>query len=480
MENEANDNPFLYQQVIALVERQIQVGTLRPGDRLPSLRSLSHELEVSVPTVRQAYLELERRHYLEARPKSGYFLKPQLKPVSDRQLKKSRSGEPIVVRCRELIDEIYEGVHRPGVLPLGVANPTMANPATKMLHRALRRVAPRAEERLFVYAPTNGDAKLRRQLAYRYFGLGVEVDPDAIVITNGAQEAISLALQAVASPGDVIAVESPTYHGQLELIESLGLLALEVETCPQTGVDVDALETILATHSVAACLFSAALNNPLGSLMPEDSRERMVRLLEKRQVPLIEDDVYGELIFEGSRPHPGQYYARDGWVITCSSFSKTLAPGYRIGWILPGRFGREIVKRKRAFSCATGLLPQLALSDILGSGDFERYLRRLVPVLSDNAKRMACAVSCSFPSSTRFSCPQGGSVLWVEVPGIDSVDFFRLALEANVSIVPGTVFAARNRYRSCFRISYGHPWSDRVEAGIQSLAEIARNNLQAT
>ena len=476
---EPGAEPFLYQRVIDLIRGQIGSGTLRPGDRLPSLRSLSTQLELSVPTVRQAYLELERSGRIEARPKSGYFVKPiaeaalvRKKPCSSRP-----RAEPVTIRCRELIDEVYDGIHHPAILPLGAANPSMALPATKTLHRAMKRVMSRAEERVFAYAPTNGEPALQRQLAYRALNQGLQIDPDDIVVTNGAQEAMALALQSVASPGDVIAVESPCYHGQLELIESSGMLALEIDTCPIDGVEVDALQAALDAHSIGACIFSSAINNPLGSRMPDAARKRMVELLEKHGVPLIEDDVYGELAFHGQRPRPGQFYAKKGGVITCSSFSKTVAPGYRTGWIYPGRFHAEIVKRKRALSCATGLLAQLALAEFIGSGDYDRYLRRLVPVLRENAQRMACLASHVFPESTRLSRPQGGSVLWVEVPGLDSVALFRSALAANISIVPGVVFAARNRYRSFFRISYGHPWTEEVEEGMRKLGQLVTEHV---
>ncbi len=466
---------FRYQSVVELIRKQIDAGTLRPGDRLPSLRSLGSKMGLSVPTVRQAYLELERLEWIEARPKSGYFVRPRTANALVR--KTSRRNEPVRVCCRDLLDDVHDAIHRPGILPLGVSNPTMALPATKTLHRAMKRVMSAAEERAFAYAPTSGDPSLKRQLAYRYLAQGLQVDPDEIIITNGAQEAMALALQCVASPGDVIAVESPTYFGLLELIETLGMRALEIETCPLEGVEVTALEAALDGHRVAACMFSSAINNPLGSRLPADNRRRIVELLEARNVPLIEDDVYGDLVFDGDRPLPARAFAKKGSVITCSSFSKTVAPGYRIGWVVPGESGAELVKLKRAVSCSSGLLQQLTLAEFLGSGDFDRYLRRLIPVLRDNAERMSCAVARAFPDHTRLSQPRGGSVLWVEVPGIDAVALFREALAHGVSIMPGTVFAARHRYRSFMRLSYGHPWSDKIEAGIERLGALAKAQL---
>jgi DNA-binding transcriptional MocR family regulator len=465
--DKTNDE-FLYSQVAGLISEQLQSGALRPGDRLPSLRRLSDQLRVSIPTVRQAYLELERRGRIEARPKSGYYIQAR------RQSRLGKVGcktcKPVEVRCRQLIDRVYDAIHQPGVLPLGIANPGMALPATRTLHRAMKRIMSRAEDRVLAYAPMSGDPGLKRQIAYRHLNQGGSVDPNEIVITNGGQEALSLALQSVASAGDIVAVESPAYMGLLELIESLDMMALEIETCPVEGVDMEALEKALDTHDVRVCMFSSSIYNPLGCASSDAHREQLVQLLEDRDIPLIEDDVYGELLFEGPRPKPAQFYSRTGQVLTCASFSKTVAPGYRVGWLLPGRRLETARKLKRALSCSSGLLTQMTLAEHMAAGDYDRHLKRLKPVLKQNAERMTAAVERHFPADTRISDPQGGSVLWVEMARtVDSADLFERAIADNISIMPGTVFAARNRYRSFIRLSFGHPWSDAIEAGIRHL-----------
>ena len=290
----AGDDGFLYQQVVELIRGQIDNGTLGSGEKLPSLRSLSLQLQVSVPTVRQAYLELERQGLLQARPKSGYFVQaPQRRELVTSG---GRRCQPCKVRCRELLDRVYDGLHQPGVLPLGIANPCMALPATKTLNRTMKRVMTQAQERTLTYAPSLGEPGLRGQIAYRHQQQFENVTAEQVIITNGAQEAIAIALQCVAAPGDIIAVEAPSYHGHLELIENLGMLALEVETDPLTGTCLAAIEDALTRHPIKACLFSSALNNPLGSLSRDSDRAQLTRLLEAHEVPLIEDDVYGELI----------------------------------------------------------------------------------------------------------------------------------------------------------------------------------------
>jgi len=371
------------------------------------------------------------------------------------------------------MDRVYDGLYTPGIVPLGIANPCMASPAAKALHRTMKRVMSRVEDHGIGYAPTLGEPRLRQQIAYRYLDtVGSNVDPEQICITNGGQEALLLALRATADRGDVIAVESPGYHGMLELIDSLGMLAIEVETCPEDGVMLDALEKTLAAHPVKVCMFATTLSNPLAVSMSEENREALVRITEAHGVTLIEDDVYGDLLFDGHRPKPAEYYAKEGNVLTCGSFSKTAAPGYRIGWLHAGRHTARIERLKRAYSCSSGLLQQLTLSEFLATGDYERYLKTLRPVLQRNAERMRALVAEHFPGNTRTSEPVGGSVLWLELPKtVDSEILFDNAIEAGISIAPGLIFSPCQRYQNFIRLSFGHPWSTDIEHSIAWLGE---------
>ncbi len=463
---------YLYRQVIDLISDNMESGALRPGDRLPSLRRMSTRIGVSIPTVRQAYIELERQRRVESRPQSGFYVRSVpcnelVKPTPPFR----RSAKPIPVIGRSLMERVYDGLHTPGVVPFGIANPCMVKPAAKALHRTMKRVMARAEERSLSYAPTLGEPGLRRQIAYRYLDtVGGNIDPENVCITNGGQEALLLALQAVAGRGDVIAVESPTYHGLLELIDSLGMLAIEVETCPEEGITLSALRKTLEAYPVKACMFSTTLSNPLGVSMPEEMRKELVEIVEEHDVVLIEDDVYGELLFDGQRPKPAEFFSRSGRILTCGSFSKTAAPGYRIGWVIAGQYISQIAQLKRAFSCSSGLLQQLTMSEFLASGDYDRYLKTLRPELQCNAERMSAMVAQHFPRETRTSKPVGGGVLWLELPEkVDSEILFDLAIEAGISIAPGLIFSPCNRYRNFIRLSYGHPWSEKIEESVEWL-----------
>jgi len=465
-----DDGAYLYRQVIDLIAENIASGALRPGDRLPSLRRMSRAAGVSIPTVRQAYVELERQRRVESRPQSGFYVRH----VGGNEIVRptpSYEGDPIPLNCRTLMERVYNGINDPALVPLGIANPTMVKPAAKALHRAMKRVMSRAEERSLTYSATLGEPVLRRQIAYHYLdSTGVQVDPEHIGITNGGQEALLLALKAVATEGDVIAVETPTYHGLLELIDSLGMLAIEVETCPEEGVTIAELERTLQTHDVAACIFSTTLSNPLGVTMPDAERRRLVELLEKYDTVLIEDDVYGDLRFDGTRPLPAQFIASDAKIITCGSFSKTAAPGYRIGWVVTDDYIDRIAHLKRAFSCTSGLLQQLTLADFLASGDYARHLKALRPVLKRNAERMAALVAEYFPATTRTSKPVGGAVLWLEMPaGVDAEALFDEAIDAGISITPGHIFSPCSCYTNFLRLSYGHPWNSRTEDAVRWL-----------
>ena len=458
---------YLYRQVIDLIAENIDSGTLRPGDRLPSLRKMSKTAGVSVPTVRQAYVELERQRRIESRPQSGFYVRHRA--ANELVLPTQTSGvSPAPLSCRPLMERVYDGINHPDLVPLGIANPSMAKPAAKTLHRAMKRVMSRAEERSLGYASTLGEPSLRRQIAFHYLdAVGARVDPDSICITNGGQEALLLAMMTVASRGDVIAVETPMYHGVLELIDSLGMLAVEVETCPEEGVTLAELERTLDEYPVRACVFSTTLGNPLGVTMPDADRRRLVEILEERDVVLIEDDVYGDLRFDGSRPVPAGFLSESLRALTCGSFSKTAAPGYRIGWVVAGSDMDDVARLKRAASCSSGLLQQMTLAEFLASGDYGRHLKTLRAVLHGNAERMSALVSRHFPPETRMSRPAGGSVLWLELPeAVDAEELFDEAIAAGISIMPGHIFSPCACYTNFVRLSFGHPWSERTEHAV--------------
>ena len=464
---------FLYQQVVDFIHQQRKSGALKAGDKLPSLRKLSQQFDISVPTVKQAYVELERQGAISAKPQSGYYLKAEqvrnLKPRPAHWL----APEPVEVECRSLIEQVYEAVHAPDTIAFGISNPVNAHPPDKALARLMRSVLSKVAEKAVSYGTIAGDEKLRLQLAIRYQELGINVNPSDIIITNGAQEALAISLQCIANPGDVVAIESPSHFGLIELIEGLGMKALEIYTCADDGICLESLAQALEQHNIAACLFSAAINNPLGSLMPDAKRQALVKLIEKFNVPLIEDDVYGDLYFHGQRPTPCQLHSEKGLVITCSSFSKTVAPGYRLGWIIAGQYLEQAKRKKRAISCSTAVLQQWTLTEYIMSGDYDRHIQLLRKKLILNCERMRALVAEHFPPQVCISEPQGGSVLWIRCRShVDTRKIFEIAIAQGISFAPGVIFSPTGKYKNYMRISFGFRWQEKLETAIASLGKI--------
>ncbi|MFK8012970.1 MAG: PLP-dependent aminotransferase family protein [Marinicellaceae bacterium] len=466
---------YLYQQVIEMIKKMQDSGTLRIGDKLPSLRKLSQQLNVSIPTVKLAYLELERQDLIVARPKSGYFMKsqPNLLAVPRRS---RLTKDPIKVDRQHFIEHIFNAVDNPNMVPLGISAPTAAYSAEKALARIMRQVLSKAGAKAVSYAPMDGYPPLKRQLAMRYFDYGLQVDQSEIIITNGAQEAIAIALKCVAKPGDVIAIESPCYFGIIELVESLGMLAVEIPLCPNDGIWYQDLEKSIKKHNIKACVFSTSVNNPLGSYMTEAKKKQVVELLEKHNIPMIEDDVYGDLYFTEKRGMPAQKYAKKGLVLSCSSFSKTAAPGYRIGWLIAGKYAKKAKVIKRALSCSSSLINQWTLAEYIAGHQYDRYLIKLREILKCNKDRMLAKIQCVFPKETQVTNPQGGAVLWLKLPNNkDAKELFYEALEQNISIIPGDVFSPSNRYKHFIRLSYGIPWDTNIEMALENLSKMCNS-----
>jgi len=345
---------------------------------------------------------------------------------------------------------------------------------TAQLNRCLAAVGRRSGSAGSEYSVPPGNLALRTQVARRAFEAGCALSPDEIVITSGGMEALNLCLRVVAKPGDTIAIEAPTYFGVLQCIEALGLKAVEIPTHPRDGVSLDALAYALDTQPIKACLFVLNFNNPLGSCMPDANKERLVEMLAARGIPLIEDDIYGDLAFSGARPRPAKSFDRGGLVLLCDSFSKTLAPGYRVGWCAPGRWQQQVEHLKFVTNVATATLPQMAVADFLANGGYNHHLRRIRKLYAEKIQLMSQAVSASFPAGTRITRPTGGYVLWVEMPSsVNSLELFDRALAAGISIVPGPVFSAKGKFKNFIRLNSGNPWSKSIERAVAQLGKFA-------
>lgn len=467
------DENLLYERLASDVAGLIARGALRPGDRLPSVRRTSRDRRVSIATVLAAYMKLENEGLVEVRPKSGHFVRRAEGVMRVPRTPRMRVA-PARVSVSDGVATLLASMSEPSVVPLGAASVSPELLPIRTLNRTLSAIARETSTAGGSYDAPPGLATLRRQLAKRSLSWGLALDEGEIVTTIGAMEALHLCLRAVVKPGDTVAVETPAYFGLLQLIEEMGLRALEIPAHPRTGMDLDALEEALERTPIAAILVTPNFCNPLGARMPDESKERLVRLATRHDVPVIEDDIYGDLAFDGSRPRPAKAFDRAGTVLLCGSVSKTLAPGYRIGWVVAGRHQARIERLKFAQSVATPTILQMAVAEYLERGGYDRHLRVLRARFASQVQRFREEIAASFPKGTRVSEPQGGFVLWVELPlGVSALELQASALDRGIAIAPGPIFSARQRFEHCIRISCGFPWSARMEAAIGTLGELS-------
>jgi DNA-binding transcriptional MocR family regulator len=462
----------LYERIAKQVEQAMSGGALRPGDRLPSVRQLSQQHGVSVTTALQALRHLENRGLVQARPKSGYFACPRPPALPEPQMD-LRVDAASFVSMDQVLHEFLLTMEDPQALPAFQALPARSLLPEAKLQALLASVNRRHPE----YATTfslAGSAALRQQIARRAVGSGVQLRPDEIVITNGGMEALYLALKSVGAPGETILVESPTYFSLLQTIESLGMRALEIPSHPRAGISLEALDFATQTPgAVRACMLLPHFPNPGGSLMPVEHKRRLVQLCAERGISVIESDIYGELYFGDQRPPVLKSFDENDDVILCSSFTKTVAPGYRIGWVAPGRHFKKTQALKMRTSSASPMLQQEVLAEFMRDGGYDHHLRKLRAALKLQAHQMADAVARHFPMGCRLSIPQGGFMLWVELPRhVDSREVFALARLEHIGVAPGAAFSITRRFDHFIRLQYGEPWSQRMEDAMRRLGQI--------
>ena len=464
-----------YETLATQLRTQIAQGVLRPGERLPSIRRLAQAHGVSAATAVQACLQLEREGLALARPRSGYYVRAQAALPSSPPPRRRAPREVSNPALHDLLDMLA----RNDLLPLHTAVPAPALLPGNALAAALASTLRHHRAQALEYAPPQGHPPLRRMIAQRYAQLATAVSPDEVVITAGAMEAIGLALRTVTEPGDVVLVETPTYHGILQAVAALRLKVVELPHRPGGGLDLARLDAVLARCTVRAAVLVPNFHNPLGSVASDADKQALLNSCARYGTVVIEDDVYGELAWSGQRPAPLRQFDTCGLVITCGSFSKTLAPGLRIGWLLGAGWTDTLVRAKFHATVGAPALPQLALADYLQRHDQERHLRRLRHALADNARRLRAAIECHWPAGTRCSDPSGGLSLWLQLPpGGDGGALFDAALAEGIGISPGHLFSSGSDYRDHLRLSCGLPWNSALEAALRRLGALAAAQLR--
>lgn len=469
----------LYERLAEHYRRVIAAGTLAPGDRMPSVRAVMSRHRVSLSTALQTLRRLEDAGWLDAMPRSGYFVRRQqaarLASVHEPEI----SAAPVEAHYVGLHERVSQVVERgntfPDALNLGGATAAPALFPTARLHAIATRLLRTRPTLLTEPAADGGATEFRQAVAKRALSAGVSVGPAEVIVATGGVEAVNLALRAVAQAGDTIAIESPAFFGLLQILESLGLRALEIPTSPTTGMSLEALETALAAYdSVKAVVVVPQLQNPLGCVMPDERKAELVRLCARHGVSVIEDDPYGELMGRAGTVKPLKAWDRDGGVIYCASLNKVLAPGIRLGWMSAGRWHARVKMLKYAQSRHNETLPQLVAAEFIGSGAYDRHLHRLREQLRAQRESTADAIARHFPPGTRLCPPPGGLLLWISLPeGSRSDALFEAALEQGIRIAPGSIFSNSGRFDSFLRVSCPIPFDRRMENAIRQLGRLA-------
>ncbi len=465
---------MIYQQLAERLHTLIRDEVYPVGSALPGVRRLSAQHGVSVSTAVNACQELEKRGVLEARPRSGFYVRqaPALREPPRQSLP---ARAPRAVTGQERVLRLLQAVNDPAIVNLGAAVPNPDLMPAAAIERAFRAVLRSQRRRCVGYEFPPGAPELRSQIARRLTTLQCAVRADDVLITNSCQESISIALRLLTRPGDTVALESPTYYGLLQVIEALGLKALEIPTDPVQGVSVEALDDALGRWPIAACVLIPNFSNPLGVCLTDARKQQVLAVLNRHGVPLVEDDIYGDLPLAGPRPRPIKSWDTNGLVHYCGSSSKTLSAGLRVGWLVPGNARRQEGPSADYLqymnTVAVGTPSQLALAHYLQHGHYERYLRKVCAEHTLAVARMTDRVTRLFPPQTRVSRPAGGFVLWVELPGtVNTTDLMEQALARGISFAPGALFSASGKYSHCLRLNCAVHWDARVERALGELA----------
>lgn len=464
---------FLYRRISERLLEQISAGSFQVGEKLPSVRTISRLFKVSVNTAMQSYRQLEALGFLEIRPQSGAYVRSSEVPATPAPDGSCYSLLPAEVSLSQDVLRYMEPHARPGITRLGIALPGPDLQPVKKVMDAVRDAARQQPLECWDYMHPNGHPLLTHCLARRSLLFEVPVAADDIIVTAGAMEALSLAVRSVSRPGDTVAVESPTYYGTLLMLETHHRRVIEIPTHPQNGIDLEALEKVMARGELAACIVSTNAQNPLGFTMTTSRKRALVQLAEKYDVPVIENDVWGDTVFSADNL-PAKAFDRTGLVLYCNSFSKTLVPGLRLGWALPGRFQNRFRELKQLSTIAACSISQIAVAELLESGCYESHIRTLRASLQTNVGETTREVLRSFPAGTRINQPSGGCVLWIQLPqGVDGLTLFELAADRGIHVFPGGVFSLGGKHADFLRINAGNPLTETLRRGLQLLGESA-------
>ena len=464
---------FRYAKIESHVLELIENGTLSPGDRLPSLRRMAKNMRVSVPTVAQAYQELESQGVVQSRERSGFFVDPDYGTMPAPKLDADACCRPVDCSKTGLFQEAMDALRDWKDAPFGFGCPDYSLLAGHCLGKVLRKVVLDDPIGSITQDWHHGDMELRKQISILNMDAGAVISPEDILVTSGTVDGITLTLRALTRPGDAILIQSPVFLVYLRMVEYLGLRAIEIPSCPCSGISVEQVRRAVDNFNIRACVFIPNFHMD-GSLTSDEAKKELVELLADRDIPLIEDDVYGELYYDEKRPSLCKSFDKTGNVITASSFSKTIAPGYRVGWIIPGKFKKQVARLKDLAGTSASTPMQLALAEFLRQGQYSRHINKLRSAMSFYISKKHCRLGNVFPEGTSATKPKGGTCLWVKLPdGVDSNKLFYRARKKGVYVVPGSILSFSDTFRSYIRINCRGIYNDEVRQAINTLGTLA-------
>ncbi|TDN59464.1 PLP-dependent aminotransferase family protein [Scandinavium goeteborgense] len=460
-----------YQHLANLIAERIEQGLYRHGEKLPSVRALSQEHGVSISTVQQAYQTLETLQLITPQPRSGYFIAPRKAqppvPAMSRPVQR-----PVDVTHWDQILTMLDARHDKSIIPFGGGSPDITQPSLKPLWREMTRLVQHHATDIFSYDELTGRRELREQIARLMLDSEAVVNADDIIITSGCHAALAIALLAVCKPGDIVAIESPSFYGTMQLLRGFDIKAIEIPTDPQTGISIEALEMALEQWPIKGVILVPNCNNPLGFIMPDARKRAVLALAQRHDIVIFEDDVYGELANVYPRPRTIKSWDIDGRVLLCSSFTKTIAPGLRVGWIVPGRYHDRVLHMKYAATGTNVPTTQLAVAAFVREGHYHRHMRRVRQIYHSNMETYTCWLRQYFPCGICVTRPEGGFMLWVELPEmVDMVCVAKQLCELKIQVAPGTLFSASGKYRNCLRINCALPTTEKHREVMEKLGE---------
>ncbi len=460
----------VYRRIATQLREQIESGDMGDGARLPTIRSLASTLGVNRDTVSLAYESLASLGLVESTVGRGTFVR--------RKSGGRGEGETTAIALSASVEQLmhFDAARprypaMPGAVSMNSLIPDPGLYPIADFRRCLEKVMDGGGPELFVYGDTQGHAGLRETVAQRLLELGIGVSPSDLVLCHGASQGLALAIRLFAGQGDTIAVESPTYHNMLATLVGFGVRAAAVPML-ETGPDLDALDSLLARPDVKAFYTIPTFHNPMGTTTTVAHRRALLRVAARHGKPVIEDAFEMDLRLRGRRVPPLAALDESGAVVHLSSFSKSLFPGVRTGAIAArGRAVEALTALKHASDLADSLPLQAAMDAFVRAGLYDRHLARLKPVLKGRLEALLEALGALMPEGTRFTEPEGGYQVWVELPyEVDTRDLVADAAREGVLFAPGSHFLPDRGPSRGLRLTIARCEASEIKPAIEALA----------